>query len=122
MTRTEMELTLVLNAADGDEGYCLASSTWPQWTRFFDKLVAAGIATSENIRDSDGRRLGGRYKINARVLRIGARTKPRGKRAVSEAERAALGARLARARAARSGSSQKIIEPENKNTPSQPEP
>jgi hypothetical protein len=44
------------------------------------------------------------------------------KRAVSEAERAALGARLARARAARSGSSQKIIEPENKNTPSQPEP
>src|SRR5207249_8059398 len=122
MTRAEMELALVFNAADGDEGYCMASSTWPQWTRLLDKLVAAGLGTCEDIRDDDGRRLGGRYKINAGVLRIGARTKPRAKRAVSEAERAALGARLARARAARSGSSQKIIGSENKNTPCQPEP
>ena len=73
MTVDEQELVLVLNRADAAEGFILASSTWPRWTRFLDKLVAAGLATVEDIRDREGRRTGGNYKINPGAIRIGRR-------------------------------------------------
>ena len=77
MTVDEQELVLVLNRADAAEGFILASSTWPRWTRFLDKLVAAGLATVEDIRDREGRRTGGNYKINPGAIRIGRRRKRR---------------------------------------------
>jgi hypothetical protein len=48
MILAEGELSLVLNRADAEDGLVLASSTWPRWTAFLDRLVAAGVATRED--------------------------------------------------------------------------
>jgi hypothetical protein len=117
MTRAEMELSLVLNAADADEGHCLISSTWPRWTRLLDKLVTFRLATCDDIHDRAGNRLGGRYRIDAGIVRI-AFKKPTAKRTVSEDRRATLRENLAHARAARRAGSQKFIESKSKNAQS----
>jgi hypothetical protein len=92
VTRGEKEVTLVLNAGDADEGFLLVSSTWPKWTRFFDRLVAAGLGTSEDIRDREGRRLGARYQLRADALTV--RKRHRRKRIMSAEQVAALRDRL----------------------------
>lgn len=50
MIRVEQEVTLVLNAADCDEDFLSASSTWRRWTRFLDRPVSESLATCPDIR------------------------------------------------------------------------
>jgi hypothetical protein len=101
MILAEGELSLVLNRADAEDGLVLASSTWPRWTAFLDRLVAAGVATREDIRDHEGRRLGGRYRVNADALTV---VRRRRARKLSDAELARARDNAARARNARKDS------------------
>jgi hypothetical protein len=73
ITIAEQELVVVLNRADAGEGWITVSSTWPKWTRWFDRLVAAGLAEVQSDARVAGRREGAIYRVRADALRIGRR-------------------------------------------------
>jgi hypothetical protein len=69
----EQEIVVVMNRADAAEGWITVSSTWPKWTRWFDRLVAAGLAEVQSDVRAGGRREGAIYRVRADALRIGRR-------------------------------------------------